>query len=226
MTETYRGTLNIALYGLVDPARTRGRDLGDLAAKAVAGGVTILQYRDKQASTRDLVENTRRIKAAIAGSGVPLLVNDRADVAFAAGADGVHLGQDDLEPEDARRLLGPDAVIGQSIKRIGHANAARLDLMDYVCVGGVFATASKDNPDPPIGTAGLAAIVAAIRARKAGYPVGAIAGITAANAASVIAAGADGIAVISDIFMADDVIAAASDLRQIVDAALAERAAQ
>src|SRR5687767_497410 len=104
--------VDIKLYGIVDPERTRGRDLADLAREAVAGGCTLIQYRDKHASGRTLVERARALTEALKGTGVPLLVNDRVDVALAAGADGVHLGQDDLRPADARHLLGPRAIIG------------------------------------------------------------------------------------------------------------------
>ena len=216
-------TADIRLHAILDPTRTAGRSLADLAHAAIAGGATILQYRDKDAGTWTMVERARGILAAAAGSGVPVIVNDRVDVALAAGADGVHVGQDDMRPEDARRLLGPAAIIGQTVKSAAHAAGVPIDVVDYVCIGGVFATASKLNPDAPVGLDGLAALVAAMRARRADLPVGAIAGITAENAAEVIAAGADGIAVISEIFMADDPAAAARALRDIVDAGLATR---
>jgi len=216
--------VDLRLYGIVDPALGRGRDLGALALEAVAGGCTLLQYRDKQAATRAAVEQARALKAALDGTGVPLLVNDRVDVALAAGADGVHLGRDDMHPADARRLLGEGAVIGVTLKSAGDADALAGLPVDYGCVGGVFATASKHNPDPPIGLGGLAALVARARAARR-LPVGAIAGIDAANAAFVIAAGADGVAVISALFAADNVAAAARDLRGIVDRSLASRGA-
>lgn len=213
----------LKVYGILDPAVSGGRSPADLAQAAVAGGMTLLQYRDKTGSTRDIIEAVRAIRAAIAGSGVPLLVNDRVGVALAAGADGAHVGQDDMAPEDARRLLGPEAIIGLSVKTPAEAAAAPLDLLDYVCIGGVFATTSKDNPNPPVGVDGFAGLAAQIRVRAPGYPVGAIAGITAETAGSLIAAGADGVAVISEIFGKDDVEAAARKLREAVDAALAQR---
>jgi thiamine-phosphate pyrophosphorylase len=214
---------DLRLYALVDPERAGGRDLAGLAAALVRGGATLVQLRDKRGATRAMVETARAIRSAIAPLGVPLLVNDRADVAFAAGADGVHLGQDDMTVEDARRLLGPHAVIGLSIKTLEQAAQAPIEQLDYVCIGGVFATTSKDNPDPPVGLAGLRSIFAKIRARDADLPIGAIAGIDARNAADVIAAGVDGIAVISALSLAGDPNAAARDLRGIVDAALARR---
>jgi thiamine-phosphate pyrophosphorylase len=214
---------DLRLYALVDPERSGGRDLADLASQLAHGGATLVQLRDKLGSTRGMVESARMIRGRLAPLGVPLLVNDRADVAFAAGADGVHLGQDDMAVEDARRLLGPHAVIGLSIKTLEQAANAPLEHLDYVCVGGVFATTSKDNPDPPIGLAGLTSILARIRARDADIPIGAIAGIDAGNAAAVVAAGADGIAVISALSLAGDPQAAARDLRAVVEAALAKR---
>jgi thiamine-phosphate pyrophosphorylase len=191
----------------------------------VAGGATLIQLRDKDSVTRVMVEEARSIRAALAGSGVPLLINDRVDVALAAGADGVHIGQDDMAVADARALLGPQAIIGLSIKTVAQAEAAPLELLDYVCVGGVFATTSKDNPDPPIGLGGLRRIVEVFRARQADFPVGAIAGIDAGNAADTVAAGADGVAVISTLSLAPDPTAATRALRQVLDAALAKRGA-
>ena len=215
--------VDVRLNAIVDPERANGRSLAELARLTVAGGATLIQLRDKYGSTRRMIEEARAIKAALAGTGVPLVVNDRVDVALVAGADGVHVGQDDMRVEDARRLLGPTAIIGLSIKTVALANAAPIDQLDYVGVGGVYATKSKDNPNAPIGVAGLGAIVAAFRARKPGLPICGIAGIDASNAAPVIVAGADGVAVISALSMKPDPQAAARELRGIVDAALKAR---
>ncbi len=217
--------VDLRLYGNVDPTRTRARDLVPLVLAAVAGGCTLIQYRDKHADTRAFVEQARAIKAGLEGTRVPLLVNDRVDVALAAGADGVHLGQDDMHPADARRLLGPEAIIGLTVKTPAQADALYRMPVDYACIGGVFATESKLNPEPPIGLDGFSRI--AFRARLAGgnIPVGAIAGIDHTNAASVIAMGADGIAVISAIFAAENVEAAARQLRTTIDGTLAARGA-
>ena len=179
--------VDLRLYALVDPQRTNGFALDDLAARVAAGGATLVQLRDKFGSTRRLVEEACAIKNALRGSGVPLLINDRVDVALAAGADGVHVGQDDMAVKDARRLLGTRAIIGLSIKSVAQAAAAPVDLLDYVAIGGVFATASKDNTDPPIGIGGLRTMVAALRADAPTFPVAAIAGIDHTNAADVIA---------------------------------------
>jgi thiamine-phosphate pyrophosphorylase len=215
--------IDLRLNAIVDPERANGRPLAELARLVVAGGATLIQLRDKHGATRRMIEQARAIKAVLAGTGVPLVINDRVDVALAAEADGVHVGQDDMRVEDARRLLGFKAIIGQSIKTVAQADAAPIDLLDYVGVGGVYATTSKDNPNPPIGTAGLRAIVAAFRARRRDLPIVGIAGIDASNAAAVIDAGADGVAVISALSMQNDPQAAARALRTIVDKALAQR---
>jgi thiamine-phosphate pyrophosphorylase len=170
-----------------------------------------------------MVERARAIKAALAPSRVPFLINDRVDVALAAAADGVHVGQDDMDAADARRLLGRDAIIGLSIKTLNQVAAAPIDVLDYVCIGGVFVTASKDNPEPPIGLAGLRRIVAAMRSRAPELPAGAIAGIDESNAEGAIAAGADGVAVISALSLAAEPGAAARRLRRIVDDAIEKR---
>ena len=215
--------VDVRLNAIVDPERANGRSLSELTRLVVAGGATLIQLRDKHGATRQMIEEAWAIKAALAGTGVPLVVNDRVDVALVAGADGVHLGQEDMRVEDARRLLGPDAIIGLSIKTVALANAASLEHLDYVGVGGVYATTSKDNPNKPIGVNGLRDIVHAFRARKRDLPVCGIAGIDASNAAPVIVAGADGVAVISALSMKSDPEAAARELRGVVDAALKAR---
>jgi thiamine-phosphate pyrophosphorylase len=215
--------VDVRLNAIVDPERANGRALDEIARLTVAGGATLIQLRDKYGSTRRMIAEARAIKAALAGTGVPLVINDRVDVALIAEADGVHVGQDDMCVADARRLLGPKAIIGLSIKTVALANGAPIDQLDYVGVGGVYATTSKDNPNTPIGVAGLAAIVAAFRARRPDLPVCGIAGIDATNAAPVIAGGADGVAVISALSAQNDPQAAARELRGIVDAALKAR---
>lgn len=214
-------SLDLRVYALVDPAVAGGRSLPDLA-RLIAPSTTLVQLRDKHGETRTMIEAARALKAALAPAGIPLLINDRVDVALVAEADGVHIGQDDMPVADARRLLGPKAIIGLSLKTVEHAKAAPLDLLDYVAIGGVYATSSKDNA-ACIGLDGLRAVAQAVRARKAGYPICAIAGITAANAAPVIEAGADGVAVISALSLAADPAAAARELRSVIDGALAKR---
>jgi thiamine-phosphate pyrophosphorylase len=219
--EKPRGDLR--LNAIVDPERAGGHDLAELARLCAEGGATLVQLRDKKSETRAMVERARAIKQALKPFGVAFVVNDRIDVALAAEADGVHLGSDDMPVQDARRLLGPNALIGLSIKSAAEAEAAPLDLIDYVGSGGVYVTLSKEQKNAPIGPAGLARIVAVLKLRAGNLPVCGIAGIDAGNAAAVIGAGADGIAVISALSLAPDPAAAARALRGIVDAMLAKR---
>jgi thiamine-phosphate pyrophosphorylase len=191
--------VDLRLYALVDPAVAGGRTLVDLTRR-LAASATLVQLRDKHGSTRAMVEEARGLRAVLEPEGIPLLVNDRVDVALAAEADGVHIGQDDMAVPDARLLL--------------------------VAIGGVYGTTSKEDTKAPIGTDGLRTIVGTIRARKPNFPICAIAGITAANAADVIAAGADGVAVISTLSLAPDPARAAQDLRVVVDEALRRRGRQ
>lgn len=221
-------TVDLRLYGLLDVG-VLGEDgavLAALAAEAVAGGATLLQYREKDIpDARAALARIRAIRTAVAGR-VPVLVNDRVDLALAAGVEGVHLGQSDLHPEDARRLLGPKAVIGLTVKNGAQADELYRLPIDYACIGGVFATTSKDNPDPPVGLDGLQRIVFRARlARGQGLPLGAIAGIDASNAASAIRAGADGVALIGALFKGGGTEGKARDLRARIDEALAARGA-
>ena len=213
----------LALYAVLDPNRCRGRDPVELAAAAARGGATLVQLRDKASGTRDLVALARAVMAVLDPHRVPLIVNDRVDVALAAGAAGVHLGLSDMDPADARRLVGPDILLGITVHHGVEAAAVPTGIADYAGLGPVFATSSKDPGEAPLGPDGLARLIGEVHEHHAGLPLCGIAGIDHQNAASVIGAGADGVAVISDLFMADDVEAAARRLRRIVDAALQER---
>jgi len=217
---------DLRLYALVDPEVAGGRALADLARLVAAGAATLVQLRDKKRDTRAMIDAARAAHAALRAAGIPLLINDRVDVALAIGAEGVHVGQQDMRAEEARRLLGPAALIGLTISSIAEAEAAPLDAIDYAGVGGVYATGSKVDAKPPIGVAGLARIVEALRRRAPDMPVCGISGITAANAANVIAAGADGVSVISALSLTPDPAAATRDLRAVVDAALEKRRAK
>ena len=215
--------VDVCLNAIVDPERAGGRDLVDLARQIAAGGATLVQLRDKKNETRVMVEEARAIKAALKPFKVPFVVNDRVDVALAADADGVHVGPDDMAVADARALLGANAIIGLSIKTIAEAETAPVELIDYAGIGGVYATLSKEQKSAPIGPEGFARVAAVLRRRAPKLPLAGIAGVDAGNAAAVISAGADGVAVISALSLAPDPAAAARDLREIVDGALAKR---
>jgi thiamine-phosphate pyrophosphorylase len=213
--------VDLRVYAIVDPETSGGHDLAELARQLAAGGITLVQLRDKLSETRVMVARARAIKAAL--GTVPLLINDRVDVALAAGCEGVHVGQEDMAAKDARRLLGPSAIIGLSIKTAAQAAAAPLDLIDYAGIGGVYGTTSKTTKSKPIGPAGLTRVIEELHRRQPGFPTCGIAGINAGNAAEVIAAGADGVSVISALSLAPDPQATARTLREIVDAALVKR---
>jgi len=214
-----RLTVDLRVYAIVDPEHAGGHALPDLARMVAAGGATLVQLRDKVHDTAAMIALARAIKTALPPD-VPLIVNDRVDVARDAGADGVHLGQEDMAVAQARDILGPVPFIGLSIKTVAQAQAAPLGILDYVGIGGVFGTASKNNTSKPIGPDGLARIVRVFRDRIGNFPMCGIAGITTANAAQVIAAGVDGVSVISALSRAPDPIAATRELRAVVDAAL------
>lgn len=190
------------LYAILDiECLSRGNSSATISAAQVAGfaqelavgGVTLLQYRAKNRSTRDMLSHTRELKRFLSPS-VKLIMNDRADLCLAAGFDGVHLGQDDLSPEGARKIAGEKLWIGVSTHNIEQLAIADASSADYLAIGPIFATQSKQNPDPVVGLEGLRA------ARKATRrPLVAIGGITRQNCRSVIDAGADSVAVISDL---------------------------
>jgi len=218
-----RAPVDLRLCAIVDPQRAGGHDLVALARSVAAGGATMVQLRDKRGETRAMIEAARAIKRALTPLAVPFIVNDRVDVALAAEADGVHVGPEDIAVADARALLGADAIIGLSVKTVDAAEAAPVALIDYAGVGGVYATLSKEQKSAPIGTEGFARVAAALRARAPALPICGIAGIDAGNAAAVIGAGADGVAVISALSLVPDPAAAARGVREVVDAMLAKR---
>jgi len=213
--------VDLRCYAIVDPEVAGGHELPDLCRLLAAGGVTLVQLRDKLSDTRVMVERARAVKAAL--GAVPLVINDRVDVALAIGCEGVHIGWDDMAPADARRLLGPNAIIGLTINSPRRADATDLSLIDYAGIGGVYGTTSKQTKNSPIGVAGMARVIEALHRRKAGFLTCGIAGINASNAAPVIEAGADGVSVISSLSMAKDPKAATAELLRVVDAALSKR---
>lgn len=196
---------------VTDAAMTARRGLAETVLAAVAGGVTIVQLRDKAASDADMLATGRALLAALAPLGVPLVVNDRVAVAAALGVH-LHIGQEDGDPAAARAAIGPDAILGLSVTRAAEVATVDAGIVDYVGLGPVFATGSKPDAAPPLGLAAFAAI-----ARALPVPSVAIGGIDAGNAAAVIAAGAAGIAVVSAICAVDDPQAAAATLRRAVD---------
>jgi thiamine-phosphate pyrophosphorylase len=182
------------LYAIIDSSCFPDLDeLFAAAAELVAGGCTLLQYRNKSGNARIMLEQARELRQRL-GNGVKLTMNDRADLCLAAGFDGVHVGQDDLSFESVRKIVGPEVWLGVSTHNPEQLELADATSADYVAIGPVFSTHSKDKPDPVVGLEGVR--LARKLTRK---PLVAIGGITRRNAASVIEAGADSVAVISDL---------------------------
>ena len=202
---------DLSVYLVTDRLLSRGREVVDVVLAAVRGGATVVQLREKESSARETLELGRALLERLRPLGVPLIVNDRVDLALALGADGVHVGQGDLPPEVARRLLGPDALVGLSITGAEDLHTLDPAVVDYAGVGPIFPTGSKADATPALGLKELARL-----RRLLPVPVVAIGGICAANAAAVIAAGADGVSVVSAICSADDCEVAASTLVQAV----------
>jgi thiamine-phosphate pyrophosphorylase len=200
-----------SVYLITDRRTAGGHSILNIVRAAIAGGATVVQLREKEASTREMIELGQALRAITRAAGVPLIVNDRVDVALAIEADGVHVGQEDMPAALARRLIGPHRILGVSAATVAEAEQAVRDGADYLGVGDVYGTPSKPDAGPPIGLEGLATI-----ARAVAIPVVAIGGITPENAAATIDAGAVGVAVISAIVGAPDPAAAARQLRQIV----------
>ncbi len=211
-------SFDISLYGIIDPEHCLDRNYRELVQTAVDNGVTLIQYRDKVNDTRTMIIDVGAIMDALEGTDVPVIVNDRVDVAMAAGAAGVHLGQSDMAAEDARRLMGEEAIIGVSVKTLEDAETAPVQIVDYAFVGGVHATTSKDNPTA-IGVEGWKQRAESLRRERPGLPAGAIAGFNVKNVGEIIKAGADGVAMISALFEADDVGKVCRDVRNAIEKA-------
>ncbi len=215
MTVT-RGRGDWRVVVITDAARSRGRSHLEIAEAAVRGGATAVQLRMKHETARVIAETARALAATCRAAGVALMLNDRVDLALACGADGVHVGQDDLPAAAARAILGPGPLLGVSAATPEEAAAAERDGADYLGVGAIYATATKADAGAPVGLERIGAV-----RRASALPIVAIGGITRDTAAATIRAGAAGVAVITAVTLADDMVAATRRLRDEVDAALA-----
>jgi thiamine-phosphate pyrophosphorylase len=205
-----------SLYLVTDRPLSLGRPIEEIVQAAVEGGVTAVQLREKECSTNEFLALARKLKKLLAPRGVPLLINDRVDVALASGADGVHIGQSDMAYRDARALLGADALIGLSVETPAQAAESEDWDCDYLGAGPIFPTATKSDAAPAWGLERFAGL-----RRTSRHKLVAIGGINASNAGLLASAGADGIAVVSAICSAPDPHAAAANLRTIIEQAQA-----
>ena len=204
-----------ALYLVTDRSLSLGRPLVDVVRDAVAGGVTCVQLREKEASSREFYDLARALLGVTRPAGVPLIVNDRLDIALAAGADGVHVGQSDIPLDAVRRLVPPSFIVGVSAESDDDAVQAAASGATYVAASPVFATPTKTDTAPALGLDGVAALRAAL---PPACPLVAIGGIHLDNASAVLAAGADGLAVVSEIMSAPSPRLAAAALAEILRA--------
>ncbi len=195
------------LYIILDPAAFPGRELVDLLSAAAEAGARLFQYRDKSASMKDAYQQAVWLRQASADAGALFIINDRCDLALSVDADGVHLGQQDMPLTHARRLMGPEKLIGVSTHRVEEVDQATREGADYLGFGPIFDTGTKPGHEPVVGIEGLRQARARTR-----LPIIAIGGLTLANSRSAVEAGADGIAVVSTVAKASDVRATVRDL--------------
>jgi thiamine-phosphate pyrophosphorylase len=203
--------IDYSLYLVTDRGLARGLSTLEIVSAAVYGGATVVQLREKDCSTRDFIEQGLAIKEFLKDQGVPLIINDRVDVAQAVRADGVHLGQTDMPLEVAKKILGDSMIIGISAESLQDAIEAEKGGADYLGVSPIYATPTKTDTAPPLGLEGLRQIRKAVR-----LPLVGIGGLNRENAAEVIRNGADGVAVVSAIVAAENPQTAADALRQII----------
>jgi thiamine-phosphate pyrophosphorylase len=199
------------VYLVTDRFFARGRSTRAIVEAALDGGVSVVQLREKDLSTRDFYTAGLEIRELLKSADIPFIINDRIDIALALDADGVHIGTSDMPIVQARKILGPDKIIGLSVNRVEELDAPAASLADYFAVSPVFATQTKKDTAPAWGLGGLETA-----RRRTDKPLVAIGGISYTNAASVIAAGADCIAVVTAIVAADDPAEAAKTLKAIV----------
>lgn len=201
----------LKLYLVTDRPLSLGRDIEEIVREAVEGGVTMVQLREKECPTGEFVALAKRLKALLAPLGVPLIINDRVDVALAVDADGVHIGQSDMPYEAARRLLGYDKIIGLSVENFEDLEVANTLDVDYVGISPVYGTPTKSDTAEPFGLEGLRRAVA-----MSVHPTVAIGGMNAQTIGEVIAAGADGVAVVSAICSAPSPRKATEELLGVI----------
>ena len=202
--------INYKLYLITDRSFLNGRSLKDCVEAAIKGGVTLVQVREKDASTREFYKIAKEVKEITSKYNIPLLINDRIDIALAIDAEGVHLGQSDMPIKLARKILGEDKIIGISANTLEEALEAQKAGADYLGIGPVFYTGTKKDIDEPIGIHGLKEITENIR-----IPSVAIGGINKENAKSVLETGVNGISVISAILRSENIEKASIELSNI-----------
>ena len=207
----------LKLYLVTDSGLSLGRPIDKVVERAVAGGVTVVQLREKTASTREFYKLAVRLKDILRGTGVPLIINDRLDIALACDAEGLHIGQSDMPYSVARKILGPEKIIGLSTDTFAELEEANAWDVDYVAVL-AYDTQTKADAARPLGPEGMRKARSLTR-----HPLVAIGGIHLSNAADISAAGADSVAVVSEIMSAKDPEKASADLMAAINSGIARR---
>lgn len=210
--------IDYSLYLVTDRSLSKGRSTAEIVAAAVAGGVSCIQLREKSCGTREFLNEALALQPLLKSRNIPLIINDRLDIALAIEADGVHLGQSDMPIGMARKIAGDSLIIGISAESVDDALRAEQEGADYLGISPVFSTPTKTDIAPPLGLEGVRQIRALVD-----IPLVGIGGINSDNAESVLAAGADGIAVVSAIVSAADPAGAAKKLKTLIDQVLAQK---
>lgn len=210
--------IDYSLYLVTDRSLSKGRPTAEIVAAAVAGGVSCIQLREKSCGTRKFLNEALALQPLLKSRNIPLIINDRLDIALAIEADGVHLGQSDMPLGRARKIAGDSLIIGISAESVDDALRAEQEGADYIGISPVFSTPTKTDIAPPLGLEGVRQIRALVD-----IPLVGIGGINSDNAESVLAAGADGIAVVSAIVSAADPAGAAKKLKTLIDQVLAQK---
>jgi thiamine-phosphate pyrophosphorylase len=207
--------IDLRLYLVTDRSLSKGRSLEWIVEEAVKGGVTMVQLREKDCTTRQFIEQASKLKTLLQPYNVPLIINDRIDVALAVDAEGLHIGQSDMPYHIARNILGYSKIIGLSVETVLQAREANALDVDYIGISPVFSTTTKTDVNAALGLEGIQEIATFTK-----HPMVGIGGISVLNAKTVIAAGAQGVSVVSAIVSANDPAMAARSIRTQIDEAL------
>lgn len=203
---------DLSLYLVTDRSLSMGRSMDKIVEQAVKGGATMVQLREKDCTTREFLKLAQHLKGVLAPLDVPLIINDRIDIALASDADGLHIGQSDMPYDIARQLLGPNKIIGLSVENMEQAKAANDIDVDYIGISPVFSTNTKTDIQTPFGLEGVQTIASFSR-----HPMVAIGGINAENTPLIMRAGANGVAVVSAIVSAEDPCQAAQHIKHQIE---------
>ncbi len=203
---------DLSLYVITDPYLSKGRSHREVVEKAIAGGATMIQLREKESTSLDFYRLAKEVVSATKKQGVPLIINDRVDIALAVDAEGIHVGQKDLPAPVVRKMIGKDKILGVSAGNIEEAKIAEKEGADYIGVGAVFSTATKSDARQAIGLERLQTV-----AKSVNIPAVAIGGINHDNVEAVIQSGVDGVAVVSAIVAAENIQKAAEEMKIFID---------